>query len=890
VLNTVFGVLEETETVTVPGGFATASAGSLITDISDYDRDGVPNLLDNCPTRYNKPSCAVNDPDPDCPGQTEILCDNPTLTPIDCGIMDPTTGQCDSDGNGIGDHCQTLNDRCTFLDSDFDLVVDYNSSAIPLVSNGADFDRDGVANALDNCPNRSNSDQADIDGNFIGDACELPLETGTCNLTTGRCSSSSPCEVIGNPCTSDSDCVGCADADCDGVCDYDPGALPQPDPDSAILAALDNCPGVVNPRSRCSDNQWIICDDDLDCVSPAVCAQPDTDRDRVGNACVIEAALDNCPWFVNTDQKDADADGVGDACALPVEDVVTVDPPSGTITPFTGDGSGGLYAGTLPPFTGLSNPSSALIGNLSLKCEDLLNTFCTTVTTPDILVAEDSSEDLLTLFQGDGLGGFVEALPAPTKGDPIELQVALTQPVCPSPQDPERLLLMFDRTRHSNVIAVSQPATLPEPTIGIYLPSNQSLNGVCEGDPFPGEFCAEDIDCKIVPTDPGTCTAGSLPSLVSPPGYPVDVGICDSDGSNKCLNEAALNEPCSVDDDCDRVDSGICDTGTGTCQNAVALGEPCTNDIDCDRSGLPVPGPLTAVALDDMNADGITDIVALSSGDGDPTTPNLILYMGIGNGLYYTDPTLNPTDVPDGATLITTGNINLAVDFLLPEVSLFYPPTPGVDLNGDGVLDGDLGPIVLTNILNERADLDGSGRIDGFDLVVLARSFGAVRGEDFSLVKIDGLLQFAQTREGNCAQGVNNGLPCTADIDCPDGTCANLFRRVLDNSAGSTIGTDLPNEGGICNLAQDRMTAGQCEAICSSPPSAAGDPCVIDSDCGASGKCGTCSSPGSVVGDYCNDDSDCGPVLYGLAVDINLDGMIDGEDLAIMASLFGRSL
>lgn len=830
VLNTVFGQLEETDTYTVPGGFASASTGSLITEITDYDRDGIPNLLDNCPTRYNPPLCDVDDPA--CPA--DIVCGDATLSPTDCMTTDPTTMQCDSDGNGIGDHCQILDLTCTAVDSDFDFVVDYNPNALGMTSTGEpDFDRDGVANAADNCPTFANADQLDDNdngvgnppGNFIGDACEVPLElkTGTCmnidtNTGIGECTepAAMSCMIDGDCVTTE--CTGDSDADMDGVCDYDPRNLPQPDADAAIAVALDNCLGTYNPR-RCSDDLTVICNDDSDCGAGATCAQPDTDNDRVGNACVIEAGLDNCPFFINTDQADSDADGVGDGCALPVADVLAVDPSGGTITPFTGDGSGGLFAGTLPPFTGLSTPSSALVGPFSLRCIDLFNTICFATTGTDLVVAEigtvgDPNDDRITILHSDGSGNFAPgSVPAPTQGDPERLQADGDQPVCPSPHDPARPLLRFDTDATSNVIVTPQPGTS---TIGIFIPSNQAQIGMCIGGLFDGNDCSEDIDCEDPgdPTNNGTCSAGSEPSLVAPPGYPAP---------------------------------------------------------------LPVPVPLAAVELADMNNDGIRDIVALSSGDGDPATPNLTLYFGIGNGLYFTDPSLNPIGVPDGATLLSTGNINLMTDFFLPEVTLFYPPEDrngnGIlesveDLNGNGVLDGDRGPIVLTNILNERSDVDGSGRIDGFDMAVLSRSFGAVRGEDFSLVVgTDGLVQFAQTGTGTCALGANAGNPCLSDRDCPGGTCGQLFRRVLDNSNGSIVGTDLPDNDGICNQALDPMTAARCDT-----------------------STGTCSAPGSKVGEACATDSDCGDVLYGLSVDINLDGIVDGLDLAIMASLFGQTL
>jgi hypothetical protein len=116
-----------------------------------------------------------------------------------------------------------------------------------------DSDDDGIVDGLDNCPDEANPDQADADGDGRGDLCDP-----------------------------------CFDTDDDGFAD--PGFA------SDACPVEDNCPAARNAD------------------------QLDGDGDGLGDAC------DNCPAVENPDQSDGNEDGQGDACTECV--VPSDDPPA----------------------------------------------------------------------------------------------------------------------------------------------------------------------------------------------------------------------------------------------------------------------------------------------------------------------------------------------------------------------------------------------------------------------------------------------------------------------------------------------------------------------------------------------------------------------------------
>ncbi|OLE66388.1 MAG: hypothetical protein AUG03_00165 [Acidobacteria bacterium 13_1_20CM_2_68_14] len=677
----------------------------------------------------------------------------------------------------------------------------------PLTLHAGDYDQDGVPNKDDNCPTRYNppgcpaNDKDHFPQCFVDIPCTSLAESlrGACTTSGAACTVDLDCGPTGGTCDicrhrnlagqcdNDNDGIGdqceiltatCKNIDTDGdtVPDYDQITSPR---------KIDNCPWIANPDQA---------DTDKTCsVSGATCTA-DADCGTTGGQCKGDGIGDLCDGSRCDDITDtcrsgpkANASCLEDAdCDAPVNDAVVADATGGTLSFLIGDASGSFRKapGSWSAIGGLANPVAAAIDRFTYN-DPCRNTFgelkCDSDPRPDILVAESgapgSSDDVLKLYSGDGLGGFSPPSPpvqaqVPLQGDPTHLLVAPDQSVCPNPwlliTDPR---YHFDADGKTSVIAVLEPGTS---TVAIYLPSNEG--------PAP---------------PPGN------PSPPPPSG--------------------------------------------ARCASGTSPGTACTQDLDCPgggicRSPLPLPSPPGDATFVDLNQDGYLDLVVLSSGDGDPTTPNVIVYIGLGNGLFFSDPSLNSTDVPEGMTFLAAGNVNLATDSTYPDLVLFG----GVNRE----------PVIMTNALTDRADIDHSGRVDGYDLALLARAFGAERGEDF-------ILHYDATRKI---------LRLKQDPD--------LIEDLTDPSFDQYDPTRLLDEDKRCSVS--------------------GAACKIDADCAPPGD--TCNgflkagldlplTSGSTSGAFlCDGALQNLSGLYGLPVDINLDGKVDGTDLALIASKFGSNL
>ena len=189
----------------------------------------------------------------------------------------------------------------------------------------SDQDNDGIPDDEDNCPTVPNSDQSDIDGDGIGDACEddtdgdgIPDDTDNCPLVPNVDQLDSNGDGIGDACTDDEDGDGIPD-DTDN-CPVIPNPGQEDGDGDGIGDVCDNCPLVANPGQEDADGNTVgdVCEDDDDgdgtpndddnCPVTPNPDQADVDADGVGDVC------DNCPNTANADQADADEDGTGDVC------------------------------------------------------------------------------------------------------------------------------------------------------------------------------------------------------------------------------------------------------------------------------------------------------------------------------------------------------------------------------------------------------------------------------------------------------------------------------------------------------------------------------------------------------------------------------------------------
>ncbi len=250
----------------------------------------------------------------------------------------------------------------------------------------SDADGDGVLDGLDNCPGEPNPEQADLDGDLAGDACDLdddadsiPDLLDNCVLVPNPGQLDLDSDGLGDACDDDDDQDGIPDAqdlcpltwdsaqaDTDG--DGEGNACDLDDDGDGIPDDNDNCPVFANPAQVDSDFDGVgdLCQDDADgdgipdgydnCAQAPNVDQGDTDLDGEGNACDADDdgdgildPFDNCPNAANPEQEDLDKNSIGDLCegdvdgdGVPDEDDNCPSNANEDQADFDGDGLGDL--------------------------------------------------------------------------------------------------------------------------------------------------------------------------------------------------------------------------------------------------------------------------------------------------------------------------------------------------------------------------------------------------------------------------------------------------------------------------------------------------------------------------------------------------------------------
>ncbi len=179
-------------------------------------------------------------------------------------------------------------------------------NALPVSCWSADTDRDGISNAIDNCPEFTNAGQWDKDQDGLGNECDDDID--------GDGFSNKEEETVGSK-----------------VWDFEstPESILLDDDGDGINNLEDNCIVIANPQQWDKDKDGLgnECDDDIDGDGVSNLDEEaegtlvwnefsflgqslEKDRDQDGFA----NEADNCPDILNQGQWDNDKDGLGNEC------------------------------------------------------------------------------------------------------------------------------------------------------------------------------------------------------------------------------------------------------------------------------------------------------------------------------------------------------------------------------------------------------------------------------------------------------------------------------------------------------------------------------------------------------------------------------------------------
>jgi len=580
----------------------------------DSDDDGVSDSLDNCPDVQNAEqenldgdrfgdACdedvdgdGINDDIDQCerqPGSIELF-----------GCPDPCEGVvCADDQHCVEGACELLPGRecgtgvvCSlqFLCNSEGICIDPSSE-----NQDQDSDDDGVPDLRDNCPEDSNEDQADEDGDGHGDACDedidgdgLTNEVDDCDFDRGMPQNLGcpPCHNVScedDQVCQDGDCVLHPDYECgtdtlcgEGLMCVDGSCELPPDPCQGVTCANDQvCESglcILGPGRECGTNTpcpvGFNCDGGL-CIeiNPQ---DPDSDDDGVIDR------LDNCPNVANPNQLNRFGGELGDACEDSdndglLDNVDNCPTVSGPVNGCPAD-----------PCQGVSCESDQQCNDG--MCELLPGLECGTGVNCGVdQYCESGSCEPRPDNDHDGIPDIRDNCPTTENPDQENNYGGFAGDACEDSDSDER----FDA--NDNCPEIANPDQL-------------DTDGDDEGD-----ACDTDDDGDDVPD--GTDSCPLVPGSAEFDGCPDPCLVLVCEVYQVCMNGACIHDPsleCSVDQPCPQGES--CNS-----ENVCVVNPP--DDLDTDDDGVSdsidnCPSVANPNQLD-FNDDGEGDVCDNSDGD-----------------------------------------------------------------------------------------------------------------------------------------------------------------------------------------------------------------------------------------------------------------------------------
>ena len=203
----------------------------------------------------------------------------PTMKPVfECVSPDDGTGGGGSGGGGGDPNACSEDSDC--------LAGGYCLNGVCVYD---DQDMDGISDNQDNCPANANADQADVDGNGVGNACDACYQifggaVQGYELVNGNCVDIDECAVNNGGCGQDTcinvdgshscdqcapDCAGCecGDDGCGGSC----GTCPNGETCNSNQLCVECQTAADCASGICANEVCVDCISDQDCPSGTLC-------------------------------------------------------------------------------------------------------------------------------------------------------------------------------------------------------------------------------------------------------------------------------------------------------------------------------------------------------------------------------------------------------------------------------------------------------------------------------------------------------------------------------------------------------------------------------------------------------------------------------------------